>query len=330
MKLNEKVSIELINIEIAPESVTRQESLNLMGQRNPIRLRKNGNRFDIVDGRRRLTDLIKVGNKTVQALIFEEKELDDEALHADALILNSGTSNPLDEGRHIIWLKTQKGWSDEDVAATSNFSVSKIINLVALVERLLPQYQELLARGDIKVTAAYELVKCPTKTQQEIFDRGERGVKGITQAVKKYRKDTFLAGLHPLTLETIDTETNSNAQAMLNGKPKQDTLNDTNGPGVFIPFSEVNKLNEGRVIDVKFKDTNITIESVNTKKVRDALSEQLLVNPNNDKSLSVTIPPDDVKNLVYGATVEVTVRGKVYNVRFEAKQIQVVNGRGKQ
>lgn len=166
----QKISIDDINIENAPQSKVRQKSLLEMSQVEPVTLRllKSG-RYEIVDGRRRIVDLIANGVKEVLAIVRDDLSDNDADLHA--LILNSGKSNEIDEASHIVRL-ISNGYSQSDIAKKTGWSQAKISKRIKLWNNLAPKLKALLQAGKMKYSAA--LAACALSEEEqnnlEVFD----------------------------------------------------------------------------------------------------------------------------------------------------------------
>lgn len=196
MKL-EVVDVSQINVVVAPSSKAQQLSLLELEQINPIRLRPDGNgRYDIVDGRRRLVDLIKIGRETVQAIV---EELTDAQLHSYALTLNSGTSNPMDEAEHIVYL-IGLGHTQAEIAQMCNWSEAKVSQRVRLLD-LIPEVKEQLRRGDTKVSAALILTKLDRKTQKVLAREGSVALRAAGEALREQQSSQL--GLFDITVPDL-------------------------------------------------------------------------------------------------------------------------------
>lgn len=163
------IAVNDIEPVLAPKNKSQQTSLVTVGQRQPIRLMplKEGKyAYRVVDGRRRFTDLQQTGATEVLALVDEVSE---QGLHLDALTLNSGTTNFMDEALHIQQLKNNWNMSDADIAKVSNCSPSKINSLTQLLKLIQP-LREMMLRGDLKQGGGLSLSKLPKEKQEEIAE----------------------------------------------------------------------------------------------------------------------------------------------------------------
>lgn len=231
------VPMTKILTQVAPPNTVQQESLTLRGQRRPIRLWENATgQFIIVDGRRRVVDLLKLEKSTVAALVYGVDELDEENLHLDALTLNSGDPNFMDEADHVYYLITECDYTVEDVASAASLSESTVLNRLDLYHKLIVDYQKALRCGNIKVSAAYELVKLSKSEQQGLFDKQLLAVKKVRVAVKNIRNGRLLAQ------DVVTTTTSTAVSSAGENIPHSDedlTAPKEPGPGIYFNHTEL-------------------------------------------------------------------------------------------
>lgn len=172
--------IEDVNIELAPTSKIRQISLTSEGQVEPIRLRPDDDgRFDLIDGRQRLVDLIDLGETEVLALVESASDIE---LHTKALILNSGVGNPMDECLHILAL-TESGFTQVSIAEKCSWSQAKVSQRLKLLE-LIPEFRQKLSGGEINVTTAMTLTKLSEDGQKDLLEEKKVSTKRATEALR--------------------------------------------------------------------------------------------------------------------------------------------------
>jgi ParB/RepB/Spo0J family partition protein len=171
MIFEEAVLVKYIKPVVAPTSKSQQKSLLQQGQKQPIRLRLTEDPdyiYEVTDGRRRVSDLIASGATTVMALI--ENNISDAQAHLDALILNAGKPNFMDEARHLKALQSKYNYSEAQLAEMTNYSASKINNLLQLC-LLIPEFQHSMLKGDLKQGAGRALAKLPREVQEDVLLR---------------------------------------------------------------------------------------------------------------------------------------------------------------
>ncbi len=181
-----KVPIELIDIEDAPQSKAQQASLMEMDQVAPVYLNKIGERYKIVDGRRRIVDLIANGVTEVFALV-DENVIGSE-LAWKALILNASSHNEMDEADHIIKL-LGLGQTQSSIAKCIGYSPATVNQRIRLTERLSSVLQSKLRRGKMKYSAAQMATKMPKDLQEKIEDLSP---KGVSKVLREYQSNAIL------------------------------------------------------------------------------------------------------------------------------------------
>lgn len=134
-------------------------TLKAQGQLQPVRVRKVGDKYILVDGERRYRAAKLAGLGELDAII-EEQELTSAEITERSLIANCQREDltPLEKARGIDSLMTETGWNASEVAqrlGMSNPTVSRLLTLLSLPEEI----QEQVASGKIAPSAAAELAK---------------------------------------------------------------------------------------------------------------------------------------------------------------------------
>ena len=143
------------------------ESLKEVGQLQPIRVRKGGDKLVIVDGERRFRAARKAGLAQL-AIIIEDKEIGEGAVIQRQLIANCQRDDltPMEKARGIGSLMEETGWNASEVASKlgmSNAMVSRLLALLALPQSI----QEQIVAGNIGASAAIELAKVQDPAKQQ-------------------------------------------------------------------------------------------------------------------------------------------------------------------
>lgn len=168
------------------------ESLREVGQQQPLRLRRDGDRLVIVDGERRWR-AAKMAGLTVLAVIIEEKELcEAEVIHRQ-LVSNCQRDDltAWEKSQAIQRLMKEAGWTASQTAKKLGLSPASVTRLLAPLG--LPEsIRRQLEAGEISGSAAYELarVEDPAK-QAELAARvasGELSRDGLSVVVKRTKK----------------------------------------------------------------------------------------------------------------------------------------------
>lgn len=205
------VNVEEVKARPAPESESLADSIGLVGQRDPINVRpiqENGYLYEIASGNRRYWSLVAQGAEKVWVVILEA---DDMQFALDALSLNSGSPNFMDEADQIKILMEEHGFEKEEIAKTVGLSVSTVQDRIALYKKLIPEFQSRLRLGHLKYSAALELVKLPRHRQViflqrilEEIETGEQNTITIRNCQDEYRnyKDEGITDLLNIAQET--------------------------------------------------------------------------------------------------------------------------------
>ncbi len=221
------VSVEEIKARPAPESESLADSIGLVGQRDPINVRpikENGYLYEIASGNRRYWSLVAQGQEEVWVVILDA---DDMQFCLDALVLNSGTPNFMDESDQIRVLIEEYGYTKEEVSRTVGLSLSTVQSRVDLYEKLIEEFRGQVRLGHIKYSATIDLVKLP-KHRQELFwgrmqaeieveDRTGITIRDCQQEYRDYKNESIL-DLLPIVQET------PKIQGVSNSIPEDDQL----------------------------------------------------------------------------------------------------------
>lgn len=138
---------------------TLADSLKLVGQLMPIRVRKQGNGFVVVDGERRLRAATKAGLATI-AVIVEERELCAGEILQRQLVANCQRVDltPMEKARSIRRLMESTGWNAADTAQHLSMSAASVARLTALLS-LPHEIIEQIEAGKISASTGYEIAK---------------------------------------------------------------------------------------------------------------------------------------------------------------------------
>ena len=163
------VPLDLIDLETAPESKIQQISLKLTnGNIDPVKLgyNKSTGRYWIINGRRRITDSLAIGSTDILAIV--DKEVDATEGHLQAILLNSGKPNQMDESDHIQNLLDSGKYNVKLISSVCNMQPQIIYSRLRL-QLLIPEFKELLRKGDIKYSAAIIIIKLSVEQQEELL-----------------------------------------------------------------------------------------------------------------------------------------------------------------
>lgn len=160
--------IAITDIELIPllrKSVDQEKVAGLMqsiqevGLLYPVRLSREGEKYAPADGFHRTLALMKMGRKTIPAII-ESKPLSEGEKLQKGLIANSHRveNTPLEKAEGIARLMELTGWNASTVAGKLGFSNATVSRLLALLQ--LPEpIRERVHAGEIPLSSAYELAR---------------------------------------------------------------------------------------------------------------------------------------------------------------------------
>jgi ParB family chromosome partitioning protein len=141
-------------------------SIEEVGLLYPPRLTRQGEKFVPADGFHRLLAFMKLGRKSIPAII-EEKPLSEGAMIQKGLIANAHHSDftPVEKAEAIARLMEMTGWNASTVADKLGFSNATVSRLLALLQ--LPEaIRERVQQGKIPLSAASELVRIEDSESQ--------------------------------------------------------------------------------------------------------------------------------------------------------------------
>lgn len=130
-------------------------SLATCGQQTPIvvvGIEDQPNRYQVIDGYKRIAALEKLGRDTVEALVWNMSEAD--ALVLDRSMRLSEKENALEQGWLLAELEQRFGYSLEDLARRFDRSASWVSRRLSLVEQLPETVQQRVRTGEISAHVA--------------------------------------------------------------------------------------------------------------------------------------------------------------------------------
>jgi len=152
-----------------PEQITAmQNSLESLGQLQPIVVRKKGKLYQIIDGFKRYYAAVALNMGTLQAHVVE---VDDVTAKAMILSYNQqgGALVDYEEAKIIYSLKKEHLLKQEEIATLLSRSYSWVSRRLSFFERLDECVRAHLQLGKITPTHARELVKLPRGKQNDFL-----------------------------------------------------------------------------------------------------------------------------------------------------------------
>lgn len=176
----EKLPIAKIKRDTGPQNANRQESLRNRGQLLPISVAKNGSEvYELLDGRRRIEDTLALDGEEILAVVYEDLNEEEKLLRALALNMTRSAS-PMIEARRIKRLLTEFKWTQRRLAKELDITQGKISQYVALLDKLIPFWQQQLELELITFTVARVLCRLSPQAQEALIgqDVTEASVNG--------------------------------------------------------------------------------------------------------------------------------------------------------
>jgi len=133
------------------------QSIKTSGVLQPLLVRRDGERFVIVEGERRIRACRKAGETEVPVQI-DDRELDEAEVTLRQLVLNTQRENlsSIDRGRAFVRLMERTGWTAAETARRIGLSEATISRDTALLT-LPPDVMRRVESGEIKPSTAYQI-----------------------------------------------------------------------------------------------------------------------------------------------------------------------------
>ncbi len=150
------------------------KSLERYGQLSPVVVCRRGERYELVDGFKRLNAARRLTQ--FQHLSARLMEADERSVKAAIYGLNraGGRTRELEEAWIIQALVREDGMSQVEVAELLGKHKSWVCRRLALLERLGPQARDELRVGLLSPTTARQVVRLPQGNQAEVLDAVRR------------------------------------------------------------------------------------------------------------------------------------------------------------
>ncbi len=162
------ISLSCLRI-IQPVALEKMyQSLQRLGQLNPIVVRKEDNNYQILDGFKRYFSAERIGWPCLEARVLEIS-----ITHGKAMILNynrtKGSLLDYDEALIVYSLKKDHLMDQSSISQLTGYSRSWVCRRLALIEKLASCVQEELRMGMISNSQARAIVKLPRGNQEDIM-----------------------------------------------------------------------------------------------------------------------------------------------------------------
>ena len=143
------------------------ESIKQNGLLQPVTVRKNGDKFELIAGERRYRACLLNGDKDIEAIIMESS--DDESANL-ALIENLQREdlNAIEQALAMRRIMNVEDITQNELADRLGYKQSTVANKLRLLK--LPEYvKKALSRGEITERHARALLNVPSDRLEEVF-----------------------------------------------------------------------------------------------------------------------------------------------------------------
>jgi len=144
-----------------------QESLQRLGQLNPVILRKQEGLYQILDGFKRFYSAERLGWDSLRAMILDIPITQGKAM----MISYNRVSRSLmdyDEALVVYSLSKEHMMEQNSISRLTGYSRSRVCRRLALIEKLSPSVQDQLRMGVISNTHARNIIRLPRGNQEAI------------------------------------------------------------------------------------------------------------------------------------------------------------------
>lgn len=143
------------------------ESIKQNGLLQPVTVRKNGNKYELIAGERRYRACLLNGDKDIEAIIMESS--DDESANL-ALIENLQREdlNAIEQALAMRRIMNVEDITQNELADRLGYKQSTVANKLRLLK--LPEYvKKAISRGEITERHARALLNVPSDRLEEVF-----------------------------------------------------------------------------------------------------------------------------------------------------------------
>ncbi|MDR1581478.1 MAG: ParB/RepB/Spo0J family partition protein [Synergistaceae bacterium] len=165
------------------------ESIKELGVLQPILVRPNGQKYELIAGERRLRASILAGLKSIPAIVVDAEPLHQQII---ALVENIQRKNlsSVEEAASLQDILSKTGWSQSELSRRMGRSQASIANKLRLL-RLDPVVQELVLTGKLGERQARALLSLSpedqiTLAQKAVFE--EMSVRALETAAENWNR----------------------------------------------------------------------------------------------------------------------------------------------
>lgn len=164
-------------------------SLLEVGLQQPIRVRPVGDKWDLIDGARRVLAARAAGWTTIPAVVESQPLTEMEVLQRQLICaVQTADLTDIEKARAIEQLIQANGWTAAQVAAKVGLSQGTVSRLRALL--LLPaEVQDRIHLGKLATSTGYELAKTRNPAERTaLLERAARGELTRDEAARSSRR----------------------------------------------------------------------------------------------------------------------------------------------
>lgn len=171
------------------------DSIRENGLLQPITVRKNDGKYELIAGERRYRACLLLGREDIEAIVLDKN--DDESANL-ALIENIQREdlNAIEQAMAMEMIMSRNKLTQNDLAQQLGYKQSTVANKLRLLK--LPDYvKNAISRGTITERHARALLKVPAEELEDVFmtitnrhynvSKTEEYIKGITQRETHYK-----------------------------------------------------------------------------------------------------------------------------------------------
>jgi len=210
LKKHKKQKIAIEDIKLIPgfenENYMVESISNLGLLDDNIYLVKEGSKYSVTDGYRRIMGSKKAGETEIMAYVFDSIE-DYQGAMITLATNNARSHNPIAELKAIQVLE-KRGVKPKTIREYANVQKSKISKLKSLL-KLIPGLLQALKKNKITFTMAYEISKLSVEDQETLFAIYEESGKISMDDMKNIRKqikDKFAGELPDNLFEDFEVD----------------------------------------------------------------------------------------------------------------------------
>lgn len=204
-------------LDYSPEEIEAlAKDIDKFGQRNPVGLVFNDQKYRIIYGFQRVKALKHLGRDTVKALVYSNLSEEEAHIHSISDNVRIGELTDLELALRCKYLK-EKDFTIEKLCETFGVKKSVVYNYLKVAD-LDESTTDCLQMGLISLNHAVELARLDDSKRLENLRRTVShrwSVRDLKTWIKEGRSPTFYAGLNgwidicPYKLEMVDLETHT-------------------------------------------------------------------------------------------------------------------------